>query len=310
MKVLFIILGIIAFFVIIVHFSLTVIVNVDNKNGVKYTVKYFGFTLYPRKPKKKKAGRKSKKKKEPEPEEDDYLSDDELMAQLDLIDNGADIDDHLDDNADTYDELPDTTPQAEVIKEEKPVKKQKKKEKKEKEKKQESKPADTTEEPLPDIDDDEEEEEESSSRGGIGGLIDKYHYYKPLIPMGWKYFKKLLRAIRFYDTDIELYTAKPDAYDSAMFYGKLQMAVNNGLSLLCRIFTVKVKDIDIRCGFNEKRLDYNVSSRVKLRPSTVIAIAACVGINYLIFRIKNKMKAKKKTAQVTDALDETVKKSA
>ena len=149
------------------------------------------------------------------------------------------------------------------------------------------------EKPQNQPEDEAEESVEKPSRGGLGGLIDKYNYYKPLIPMGWKYFKKLLKAIRLYDTEISMVTAKSDAYDSAMFYGKLQMAVNNALALVCGIFTVRVRAVDIKCAFNEERFDYGVKSRVKLRPSTVIAIVVCVGVNYLIFRIKNKLKAKK-----------------
>ena len=133
-------------------------------------------------------------------------------------------------------------------------------------------------------------------------LIDKFNYYKPLFPMGWKYFKKLLKAIRFYDTDILLVTAKPDAYESAMFYGKLQIALNNLMALLCGIFTVRVKKLGVKCEFNDDKLDYYASCKVKLRPSTVIAIAVCVLINYLLFRHKRKKEAKKEKLRENEEL--------
>ncbi len=310
MKVLLIILGIIAFFVIILHFSVTVILSFDNKEGLKYRVKYFGFTLYPRKLKPKKGKKKKKsrkkqaaKKSEPAPiDSTEILSDKELYEELTLLD--------LEDD-DSYDNDDfEQTEQAvsESVKDRPPAKSEKKAQKVKKqavktenktktpEKKEDKteKPEKTEKETQQNPPEDESEESgEKPSRGGIGGLIDKYNYYKPLIPMGWKYFKKLLKAIRLYDTEISMVTAKSDAYDSAMFYGKLQMAVNNALALVCGIFTVRVRAVDIKCAFNEERFDYGVKSRVKLRPSTVIAIVVCVGVNYLIFRIKNKLKAKK-----------------
>lgn len=313
MKVLLIILGIIAFFVIILHFSVTVILSFDNKEGLKYHVKYFGFTLYPRKRKPKKGKKKKKsrkkqaaKKSEPAPiDSNEILSDKELYEELTLLD--------LEDD-DSYDNDDfEQTEQAvsESVKDRPPAKSEKKAQKngklKEKTDNKTQKPLKKEEEktekensekkieetPQNPPEDEAEESGEKPSRGGLGGLIDKYNYYKPLIPMGWKYFKKLLKAIRLYDTEISMVTAKSDAYDSAMFYGKLQMAVNNALALVCGIFSVRVRAVDIKCAFNEERFDYGVKSRVKLRPSTVIAIVVCVGVNYLIFRIKNKMKAKK-----------------
>ena len=308
MKVLLIILGIIAFFVIILHFSVTVILSFDNKEGLKYRVKYFGFTLYPRKRKPKKGKKKKKsrkkqaaKKSEPAPiDGTEILSDKELYEELTLLD--------LEDD-DSYDNDDfEQTEQAvsESVKDRPPAKSEKKAQKVKKqavktenktetpEKKEKEKPEKTEKEkPQNPPEDKSEESGEKPSRGGLGGLIDKYNYYKPLIPMGWKYFKKLLKAIRLYDTEISMVTAKSDAYDSAMFYGKLQMAVNNALALVCGIFTVRVRAVDIKCAFNEERFDYGIKSRVKLRPSTVIAIVVCVGVNYLIFRIKNKLKAKK-----------------
>lgn len=308
MKVLLIILGIITFFVIILHFSVMVILSFDNKEGLKYRVKYFGFTLYPRKRKPKKGKKKKKsrkkqaaKKSEPAPiDGTEILSDKELYEELTLLD--------LEDD-DSYDNDDfEQTEQAvsESVKDRPPAKSEKKAQKVKKqavktenktetpEKKEKEKPEKTEKEkPQNPPEDKSEESGEKPSRGGLGGLIDKYNYYKPLIPMGWKYFKKLLKAIRLYDTEISMVTAKSDAYDSAMFYGKLQMAVNNALALVCGIFTVRVRAVDIKCAFNEERFDYGIKSRVKLRPSTVIAIVVCVGVNYLIFRIKNKLKAKK-----------------
>ena len=85
MIALYIILGLIALIVILLHISVTVCLTADNKEGVKYTVKYLFFTIYPRKPKANKGKKKQKKKKEP----DDIppLDEAELEAELARLDS-------------------------------------------------------------------------------------------------------------------------------------------------------------------------------------------------------------------------------
>lgn len=73
--------------------------------------------------------------------------------------------------------------------------------------------------------------------------------------MGWKYFKKLLKAIRFTDTRIVLDVGKEDAYESAMLYGKVQAGLFNTIAILASVFTVKLKKADVNCIFDEKSSD-------------------------------------------------------
>ena len=74
-------------------------------------------------------------------------------------------------------------------------------------------------------------------------LKAQYKKVKPYIPMGWKYFKKLLKAIRFTDTRIVLDVGKEDAYESAMLYGKVQAGLFNTIAILASVFTVKLKKL-------------------------------------------------------------------
>lgn len=291
MIVLYIILGLIALIVILLHFSITVSVSADKQNGVKISAKYLFLTLYPRKPKAKKA-KKGKAKNEP-PDEIQPLDEAELEAELARLDREDldDFDELFDDDAADYENSLPTVdsiePQskkeakAKAKLQKQRAKEAKKAAKQQKEKRKEQKP-----------------DKEEGGRGGIGGLVDKFNYYKPLFPMGWKYFKKLLKAIRIYDTELLLVTAKQDAYESAMFYGKLQAALNNALALICGIFTVRLKSVGVKCEFNDDKLDYYAGCKVRLRPSTVIAIAVCVLINYLLFRFKKKREAKKNKPEV------------
>ncbi|MBO6141287.1 MAG: hypothetical protein J6O40_05770 [Ruminococcus sp.] len=292
MIVLYIILGLIALIVILLHFSITVSVSADKQNGVKISAKYLFLTLYPRKPKAKKA-KKGKAKSEPQGEIQP-LDEAELEAELARLDR-EDLDDFDelfdDDAADDENSLPTVDsiePQSK--------KEAKAKAKQEKQKAKEAKKAAKQQKHKKDHQNKQKNDPES--RGGIGGLVDKFNYYKPLFPMGWKYFKKLLKAIRIYDTELLLVTAKQDAYESAMFYGKLQAALNNALALICGIFTVRLKSVGVKCEFNDDKLDYYAGCKVRLRPSTVIAIAVCVLINYLLFRFKKKKEAKKNKPEV------------
>ena len=107
-------------------------------------------------------------------------------------------------------------------------------------------------------------------------LKAKWDFIRPYIPHVWKYSKKLLKAIRIEQIKIAIDTGKEDAYESATFYGKLQAAVFNVLHLLSLIFTVDVKEVNINCLFNVKKLDAKGETTIRLRPSTVIAIAFCL----------------------------------
>lgn len=296
MIVLYIILGLIALIVILLHISVTVYLTADKENGMKYTVKYLFFTVYPR-PEKPPKKRKKKSKPKKEREEIKPLDEAELEAELARLDSEQGDLDELLNEEDLAEPEPQTVDSIEPLDKREAKQRAKDEKKRAKEAKKAAKEAKKQSKEEQAGNDEEEE-----GRGGLGGLIDKFNYYKPLFPMGWKYFKKLLKAIRFYDTDILLVTAKPDAYESAMFYGKLQIALNNLFALICGIFTVRVKRLGINCEFNDDKLDYYASCKVRLRPSTVIAIAVCVLINYLLFRFRRKKEAKKEKPRENEEL--------
>ena len=124
-------------------------------------------------------------------------------------------------------------------------------------------------------------------------LKAQYKKVKPYIPMGWKYFKKLLKAIRFTDTRIVLDVGKEDAYESAMLYGKVQAGLFNTIAILASVFTVKLKKADVNCIFDEKKFGYDVHTLVRVRPSTLIAIGFCTGVNFLKIYLSGRRKKKR-----------------
>ena len=111
--------------------------------------------------------------------------------------------------------------------------------------------------------------------------------------MGWKYFKKLLKAIRFTDTRIVLDVGKEDAYEADMLYGKVQAGLFNTIAILAGVFTVKLKKADVNCIFDEKKFEYDVHTLVRVRPSTLIAIGFCTGVNFLKIYLSGRRKKKR-----------------
>ena len=137
----------------------------------------------------------------------------------------------------------------------------------------------------------------SKSKGKKKSKLDElkaqYKKVKPYIPMGWKYFKKLLKAIRFTDTRIVLDVGKEDAYEAAMLYGKVQAGLFNTIAILAGVFTVKLKKADVNCIFDEKKFGYDVHTLVRVRPSTLIAIGFCTGVNFLKIYLSGRRKKKR-----------------
>lgn len=324
--VLWIILGIIAFIVIMLHFSITAKIDLD-KNGFDLKVKYLFFDIYPRPPKKEKV-KNSRRKGSSEPAkegigepfsedfdefmdslDDDFSDSDNAAAEnvqtaenADIVDDDkvaeqvkpeniltnevqetadniktieADDTDSADDElSGSESESSDNLTEAEEIQQSEPVKKKSifsaiKREKKPKAKRSHKK------------------------KSKLDELKEKYNVIKPYIPMGWKYFKKMLKTVRFTDTKIELSVGKDDAYEAAMLYGKVQGGLFNVIALISGIFTVKIKKADVNCIFNEKAFDYDVHTVVRIRPSAVIAICFCVGVNFLRIYLPKRSAEKK-----------------
>ena len=124
-------------------------------------------------------------------------------------------------------------------------------------------------------------------------VITKWESIKLYLPLGKKVFKRLIKSIRISGLNVNLAVANEDAYECAMMYGKANAAIYNALCILKLIFTVSVKQIYITSKFNSSETDYNLKCRVKIRPSTIIAIAFCALIGYLRINLKKKRIDKK-----------------
>lgn len=319
--VLKILLIIIAIIVILLHFSVIVYVRGGTSGKFEIRVKYLGITLYPRKKKPKKPKKKRRKKaRKEEKKEEDILdealeeSDNEVVEYEDA-EVVTDSEEEISDAESIAEYKPSETvteetsaedTSAEEVPAEKPesTPDEGKKKKRRRKKKKEEKPS---------KDDDSSESGGKSSK--LGELKKKWEFIKPYIPPAWKYSKKLLKAIRIEDVKILIETGKEDAAESATFYGKLQAALFNTLNLLAMIFTLRVKEANVHCLFNVKKLDAEGEATVKVRPSTMIAIAFCllfcaakIFIPYKIKQRRARKKAEKeakKKAAVSAVAEET-----
>lgn len=280
--VLKILLIIILVIVILLHFSVTVFVRGGTGGNFEIKLRYLGITLYPRpkKKKKKKKKKRRKKKKAVKPKQEISETNTEEMTET-VAEVAEEKPDETADTQSAAEEIHSATveevfgeedisvgEETSSIEDEKPEdkpagKKGRKSRKKKEKKKKEKKPREKKEKP-----------EKGESK--LDGLKRKWEFIKPYIPPAWKYSKKLLKAVRIEDVKINIDTGKEDAAESAQFYGKLQAALFSVLNFLAMIFTLRVKEANINCHFNVKRLDAEGEAVVKVRPSTMIAIAFCL----------------------------------
>lgn len=114
--------------------------------------------------------------------------------------------------------------------------------------------------------------------------------------------RKILKGFHFSDIYIDFLVADEDAYKCAINYGRICTAVYNGLSVMSRLFTTKLKTIDVECGFAQEKSRWDVSVKVWFIPMTAVIAGIWFLITY-IFRIylpekiKNRKSAKMQKTQ-------------
>ncbi len=295
-------MGIIAFIVILLHFSVTVYVSAD-KSGFKFRVKYLGFTVYPR-PKKPDGSPGASAAEDILHGEEKFAEDiaaDDLSIVKDseqqdggsassqesadhdtsILQNTEEINaDSAQDSAeqDTA-ENEDTQEPAPPAQEEKAHKEKRAAKKKEKgAKKAKSKKEDSS---------------GKKKEGLFSSLKSKYQKVRPYIPLAWKSFKKLLKTVRFEDLNAYVSVGRFDAHEAVIYYGAIQAAMFGLLGNLANIFTVKIKRAAVDCVFGKNTIGGEFSTYVRVRPSAVIALAVCTGVNFLIILLREKRKRKR-----------------
>lgn len=114
--------------------------------------------------------------------------------------------------------------------------------------------------------------------------------------------RKIFKGFHFSDIYIDFLVADEDAYKCAVNYGRICAVVYNGLAFIARVFTAKMKTIDVECGFAQEKSRWDAAVKVWFIPMTAVIAGLWFLITY-IFRIylpakiKNKKSAKKQKAQ-------------
>ncbi len=283
---LFIILGIILALYFILRISLTISYHASSiTNEVKLSAKWLWLNIYPRpdkpkKPIKIKAKKKKKSKKSSDSvqtikddiseieEEFVELSEDELDERIESLEKELE---NQKQSLNQSSEISDCDKKNASEKAHKNIKKDKR--------------LDKSANDKPD---------DSGLKAKLNRAKVSWNRYKDFIPMTRKSFGKLLKQIRFYDTEIEITAGKDDAYDAAMNYGRMNALLFNGLGMVGLIFTLyKPKKAEVKCVFDKKVFEYELSGKIKLRLSTVLGIGLSFGTKFLCLFLKKRHKAKK-----------------
>lgn len=279
--VLWILISIIALIVILLHFSVSAYIKADDE-GFKIKVKYFFITFYPRKPKKKK-NKKIKTKKEYKVKEFSDSLDDEFGQERFSENEAAE-------NINVLEEKR-SEPDEQFIQNDLSFAN------KEKNKRQTLKKEHKKTEPK---------NNKSKKEGNTSSLKEKYNKIKSYLPMGWKYFKKLLKTVRITDVKINIDVGREDAHEAAVYYGAVQGALFNILGQICNMFSVKIKKADVNCIFTKNVINGSAECYIRVRPSSMIAIAFCIGVNFLVIFLKQKRNDKSNQVKNAENKDESI----
>ncbi len=230
------------------------------ENGLEISAKYLGITLFSKGGEAEQKVQKNVQLPEDAPEDVGDVSDAEPLAEQTPTEEGV-----TETKGETEQETVIVEEKKEQI-EEKPIKAEA------------ERSADTKDEPK----------KKPKKKGGLASLKAKYLKIKPYAPMTWKYFRKLLKAVRISVVGADISVGREDAHEAAIYYGIIQGVIAHIFTLLASIFTLSVKRCDVSCDFLHNKIDGSGELCIKVRPSAVIAIAVCFAVNFLIIRAKTK----------------------
>ncbi len=307
---LYIIIGIIAVIYILLRFSLRISYSFDSTASTKATVKvkYFFFTLYEnpesekRKIKKaKKAEKKEKKLRKKQIKLDKRNKIQKEKVSDKLVQNEAE---NKQDIVCEINELSEEETEEKIKELEKEIAEQKVIY--EKSLNDSKKGAKKTDKQInnnkSEAKSDNGKNKKAKKESKLSQIKSTWLKIKPYAPLTWKTLRKLLKKIRFYDTEVDILLGNEDPYKAAVNYGYANIAFYQSLAFLCMIFSVKIKSCDFNTEFINKRFEVRLSGNVYVRPSTLLAIVICYGVKmlkiYLSERNKNSYKNTKKDKEL------------
>ncbi len=132
-----------------------------------------------------------------------------------------------------------------------------------------------------------ENEEKDSLEKKFNKLLDIWNSAK-------KPVHKIFKGFKFSDFYVDFVIANEDAYKCALNYGRISAAFYRILAQMSRLFTIRLKTVDIQPGFGLNKSRWDISFRLSLRLGTFVIAGVWFLITY-IFRVflPNKIKLKK-----------------
>ena len=92
---------------------------------------------------------------------------------------------------------------------------------------------------------------------------------------------KIFKGFHFKDLYIDFVIADEDAYDCALKYGKYSGMIYNIIAFMSTLFTVRLKTVDVGCGFGLKKGTWGMSCKVFFRAGTAVIAGLWFLITYL-----------------------------
>lgn len=133
----------------------------------------------------------------------------------------------------------------------------------------------------------------------IDKLCDIIEKVKIIWNVSKKHLLNIFKRIYVEELMIDFVIADEDAYKTAMNYGKINAAVYNLINFIRTFFTVTIKTVDIVCDFDSKESIYDFSTKITVKPSTILS--AAFGILFgLLINIK-KLIGKNKTKHASSS---------
>lgn len=132
-----------------------------------------------------------------------------------------------------------------------------------------------------------ENEEKNSLEKKFNKLLDIWNSAKRPVC-------KIFKGFKFSDFYVDFVIADEDAYKCALNYGRISAAFYRILAQMSRLFTVRLKTVDIQPGFGLNKSRWDISFKLSLRLGTFVIAGVWFLITY-IFRVflPNKIKRKK-----------------
>ncbi len=138
----------------------------------------------------------------------------------------------------------------------------------------------------------------------IDKLCDIIEKVKIIWNVSKKHLLNIFKHIYIEELMVDLLIADEDAYKAAMNYGKINAAVYNLINFIRTFFTVTIKTVDIVCDFDSKESIYDFSTKITVKPSTILSAAfgilfgLLINIKKLIGKNKSEHASSKKAVSV------------